>query len=185
MKIISDASVKTRHIFTISEINDFLTILANSMNVRNNYKDYDDVYIDNIIFVIYKDLTENYSKFEDRLKLIYPRIILDVVSILFNKVDTKGRKIGVYGALNYYEEKKNEYNSYYDSYKRHNQQSLSTTISSTKINSKAIKINSLDYPPKGKDMDILLSDDIDANTILDSLIEITGRNRKDLNSSLK
>ncbi|MGZ5549068.1 MAG: hypothetical protein ACXWFZ_14080 [Nitrososphaeraceae archaeon] len=47
MKIISDASVKTRHIFTISEINDFLTILANSMNVRNNYKDYDDVYIDN------------------------------------------------------------------------------------------------------------------------------------------
>jgi hypothetical protein len=184
MKIISDASVKTRHIFTISEINDFLTILANSMNVRNNYKDYDDVYIDNIIFVIYKDLTENYSKFEDSLKLIYPRIILDVVSILFNKVDTKGRKIGVYGALNYYEEKKNEYNSYYDSYKRHNQQSLSTTISSTKINSKAIKINSLDHPSKGKDMDILLSDDIDANIILDSLIEITGRNRKDLNSSL-
>ncbi|MGA9934982.1 MAG: hypothetical protein WBP83_07640, partial [Nitrososphaeraceae archaeon] len=124
MKIISDASVKTRHIFTISEINDFLTILANSMNVHNNYKDYDDVYIDNIIFVIYEDLTENYSKFEDSLKLIYPRIILDVVSILFNKVDTKGRKIGVYGALNYYEEKKNEYNSYYDSYKRHNQQSL-------------------------------------------------------------
>jgi len=182
MKIIGNASVKTRHIFTISEINDFLTILANSVNVRNNYKDYDDAYIDNIIFVIYRDLTENYSKFDDNLKLIYPRIILDVISILFNKIDTKGRKIGVYGALNYYEEKKNEYNSYNGSYKHHDRESLSTTISNTKINSKAIKIDSLDQPLKGKDKDILLSDDY--NTVLDSLIEITGRNRKDLSSSL-
>lgn len=183
MKIISDASVKTRHIFTTSEINDFLTILANSMNIRNNYKDYDDAYIDNIIFVIYKDLTENYSKFDDSLKLIYPKIILDIVSILLNNVDTKGKKIGVYGALNYYEEKKNEYSSYYDNYKRRDQESLSTSTSKAKINSKAIKIDSLDYPLKGKDKNILLSDNND-NTILDSLIEITGRNRKDLNSSL-
>jgi hypothetical protein len=183
MKIIGDASVKTRHIFTISEINDFLTILANNMNVHNNYKDYDDAYIDNIIFVIYKDLTENYSKFDDSLKLIYPRIILDVVYILLNKVDTKGRKIGVYGALNYYEEKKNEYGSYYENYKRHDQESLSATISNTKINSKAIKIDSLNHQLKGKDKNILLPDDTD-NTILDSLTEIIGRNRKDLNSSL-
>lgn len=183
MKIIGDASVKTRHIFTISEINDFLTILANNMNVRNNYEDYDDAYIDNIIFVIYKDLTENYSKFDDSLKLIYPRIILDVISILLNKVDTKGRKIGIYGALNYYEEKKNKYGSYYENYKRHDQGSLSATISNTKINSKAIKIDSLDHQLKGKGTNILLPDNND-NTILDNLTEITGRNRKDLNSSL-
>jgi hypothetical protein len=186
MKIIGDASVKTRHIFTISEINDFLTILAKSMNVRNNYKDYDDAYIDNIIFVIYKDLSENYSKFDVSLKLIYPKIILDVVSILLNKVDTKGRKIGVYGALNYYEEKKNEYNSYYENLnrRRRDQESLSAaTISETKINSKAIKIDSLDHQLKGKNRNILLSDN-NNNTILDSLTEITGRNRKDLSSSL-
>ncbi|MGH9974993.1 MAG: hypothetical protein ACRD8Z_04045 [Nitrososphaeraceae archaeon] len=182
MKIIGDASVKTRHIFTISEINDFLTILANSMNVRNNYRDYDDTYIDNIIFVIYKDLTENYSKFDDSLKLIYPSIILDVVSILLNKVDTKGRKIGVYGALNYYEEKKIEYNSYYENLNRRRDQE-SATINETKINSKAIKIDSLGHQLKGKDRNILLSDNND-NTILASLTEITGRNRKDLNSSL-
>lgn len=182
MKTIGDACIKTRHIFTISEINDFLTILANSMNIRNNHKDYDDIYIDNIIFVIYKDLTENYSKFDDSLKLIYPRIILDVVSILFNKVDTKGRKIGVYGALNYYEEKKNDYNSYYENYKRHDREPLSTTINITKINSKAIKIDSLDHPLKVKDKNIHLSDDY--NSILGSLIEITGRSRKDLGSSL-
>jgi hypothetical protein len=183
MKIIGDASVKTRHIFTISEINDFLTILANSMNIRNNYKDYDDVYIDNIIFVIYKDLTENYSKFDDSLKLIYPRIILDVVSILFNKIDTKGRKIGVYGALNYYEEKKKEYSPYYRNYKLHAQE-LSATISNTKINSKAIKIDSLDHQSKEKDKNVIFLSDNNDNTILDSLTEITGRNNKDLNSSL-
>jgi hypothetical protein len=183
MKIIGNASVKTRHIFTISEINDFLTILANSMNVHNNYKDYDDAYIDNIIFVIYKDLTENYSKFDDSLKLIYPKIILDVMSILLNKVDTKGKKIGVYGTLNYYEEKKKGYSSYYENYKGQDQESLSTTINNTKINSKAIKINSLDHQLKGKDRNIFVSDNND-NTILDSLTEITGRNRKDLNSSL-
>ena len=34
MKIISDASVKARHIFTTSEINDFLTILANDLNIQ-------------------------------------------------------------------------------------------------------------------------------------------------------
>jgi hypothetical protein len=185
MKIIGDASVKTRHIFTISEITDFLTILANSINVQNNYKDYDDAYIDNIIFVIYKDLTEHYSTFDDGLKLIYPRIILDVISILINKVDTKGRKIGVYGALNYYEEQKREYNSYYKDYKRHDQESLGTIRSVTKINSKAIKIDSLDHQLKGKDRNILLSDsNNNYDTILDSLTEITGRDRKDLSSSL-
>lgn len=175
MKIIGDASVKTRHIFTISEINDFLTILANTLNIRNNYKEYDDVYINNIIFVIYKDLTENYSKFSNSLKLIYPKILLDVISILLNKVDTEGRKIGVYGTLNYYEEKKNVYNS----------KSLSMIMSNTKINSKAIKIDSLDRQLKSKDRDTFLSDNNDHdNTILGSLTEITGRNSTDLNSSL-
>jgi hypothetical protein len=180
MKIIGDASVKTRHIFTISEINDFLTILANSINAYNGYEDYDDAYIGNIIFVIYKDLTENYSTFDDSLKLIYPRIILDVVSILINKIDTKGRKIGVYGALNYYEEKKHEYKKY----KHHDQESLGIARSNTKINSKAIKIDSLDHQLKDKDRKILFSDNNNNNMILDSLTEITGRDRKNLNSSL-
>ncbi|HEY7695964.1 MAG TPA: hypothetical protein VH797_07690 [Nitrososphaeraceae archaeon] len=186
MKIIGDASVKTRHIFTISEVNDFLTILANSINAYNSYKDYDDAYIGNIIFVIYKDLTENYSTFDDSLKLIYPRIILDVVSILINKVDTKGRKIGVYGALNYYEEKKHEYNSYYKKYEHHDQESLGRARSNTKINSKAVKIDSLDHQLKDKDRKILFSDNNNNNnnTILDSLTEITSRDRKDLSSSL-
>jgi hypothetical protein len=183
MKIIGDASVKTRHILTTSEMNDFLTILANSMNVYSNDKDYDNTYIDNIVFTIYKDLTENYSKFKDSLKLIYPKIILDVVSILLNKEDTKGRKIGVYGVLNYYEEKKNEYYSYYDEPNRNNQQSLRTTASKTRINSKAIKIDSLSHPAESKDKNIRLLDD--DNSILGSLIEITGRNRKGLNSSLR
>jgi hypothetical protein len=183
MKIIGDASVKTRHILTTSEMNDFLTILANSMNVYSNDKDYDNTYIDNIVFTIYKDLTENYSKFKDSLKLIYPKIILDVVSILLKKEDTKGRKIGVYGVLNYYEEKKNEYYSYYDEPNRNNQQSLRTTASKTRINSKAIKIDSLSHPAESKDKNIRLLDD--DNSILGSLIEITGRNRKGLNSSLR
>src|SRR5918996_652928 len=106
MKIIGDASVKTRHIFTISEINDFLTILANTLNIRKNYKHQD-------------------SK------------------------------------------------------------SLSTIMSNTKINSKAIKIDSLDRQLKSKDRNTFLSDNNDHdNTILGSLTEITGRNSTDLNSSL-
>jgi hypothetical protein len=185
MKVIGDASATTRHIFTTSEINDFLTILANSMNVPNTDKDYDNTYIDNVIFIIYKDLTENYSTFDDSLKLIYPKIILDVVSILLNKVDTKGRKIGIYGALNYYEEKKKEYYSYLDDLNRNNQQSLRTTTKSeTRINSKAVKIDSLSRPSESKDKNTFLLDDDDDNSILGSLIEITGRNRKSLNSSL-
>lgn len=179
MKIIGDASVRTRHIFTVSEINDFLTILANTMNIHNDYIDYDSTYVSNVIFMVYRDITENYSKFDDGLKLIYPRIILDVVSILLNKADTEGRKVGIYSVLNYYEEKKNEYNAYYENYKRHDQESLSNT----KINSKAIKINSLGHQLKDKEMNIPLSD-INNNLILDSLTEITGRNRKDLNTSL-
>ena len=180
MKIISDASAKTKHIFTISEINDFFTILANGINISNNYKGYDSTYISNIIFVIYKDFTENYSKFDHALKLVYPTILLDIVSILLNKVDTNGRKIGIYGVLNYYEERKNGYASYYDSYKQRGQGSASIIISKNKINIKAIKIDSLDHSLKSKDRNILLSD----NTILNSLTEITGRNRKDLDSSL-
>ncbi|MFL6343071.1 MAG: hypothetical protein ACJ72U_16185 [Nitrososphaeraceae archaeon] len=46
-----------------------------------------------IIFKIYRDIMENYDNFTDSLKSNYPRIIVDVISVINQGVDTKGIKV--------------------------------------------------------------------------------------------
>ncbi|MFL6365800.1 MAG: hypothetical protein ACJ719_11445 [Nitrososphaeraceae archaeon] len=46
-----------------------------------------------IIFKIYGDIMENYDNFTDSLKSNYPRIIVDVISVINQGVDTKGIKV--------------------------------------------------------------------------------------------
>jgi CII-binding regulator of phage lambda lysogenization HflD len=42
---------------------------------------------------MYRDIIENYDKFSNSLKSNYPEIIVDVISVINQGIDTKGNKV--------------------------------------------------------------------------------------------
>jgi hypothetical protein len=74
-KIIANASVG--YTFSQSQLSDFLTLAAKSIEHTNTSSD-------TIVFKIYRDIIENYDYFSESLKSNYPRIIVDVISTIIN-----------------------------------------------------------------------------------------------------
>ena len=75
-----------QRILSQAEVYDFLTVsVTTSLDSRTKA-------IDDIIFRIYRDIMANYESSDDRLKIVYPKIIVDVVAILAKGVDTSGKK---------------------------------------------------------------------------------------------
>ena len=72
-KIIANASVG--YTFSQSQLSDFLTLAAKSIEHTNTSSD-------TIVFKIYRDIIENYDNFSESLKSNYPRIIVDVISTI-------------------------------------------------------------------------------------------------------
>ncbi len=102
IKAVADACTVSGHTFSQSELCDFLTVAAKGMDSkRAGTKAVNDA-----TFYIYMDIMENYPKASAQLKLHYPRIIADIISILDKGVDTRGEAVGVYGIERYYQERK-------------------------------------------------------------------------------
>ena len=102
VKAIADACTATGHTFSQSELCDFLAVAAKGMDSkRAGTKAVNDA-----TFYIYMDIMENYQKADANLRLHYPRIIIDLISILDKGVDTSGGAVGVYGIERYYQERK-------------------------------------------------------------------------------
>jgi hypothetical protein len=102
VKAIADACTATGHTFSQSELCDFLAVAAMGMDSkRAGTKAVNDA-----TFYIYMDIMENYQKADANLRLHYPRIIIDLISILDKGVDTRGGAVGVYGIERYYQERK-------------------------------------------------------------------------------
>ena len=72
-KIIASASVG--YTFSQSQLADFLTLAAKSIEHTNTSSD-------TIVFKIYRDIIENYDYFSESLKSNYPGIIVDVISVI-------------------------------------------------------------------------------------------------------
>ncbi|HZD81978.1 MAG TPA: hypothetical protein VE076_03785 [Nitrososphaeraceae archaeon] len=94
MKIIASAysslnNSNTFYIFSQSQLSDFLTLSAKG--IEENKKS--SGILDNLIFKIYRDIMENYENFSDSLKLNYPGIIVDIISIINQGMDTKDIKV--------------------------------------------------------------------------------------------
>jgi hypothetical protein len=101
-KAIADACAVSRRLFSQSEMCDFLTVAAKGVDSkRAGAKTVNDA-----TFHIYVDIMENYQKADERTKLHYPRIIVDTISALDKGVDTRGEAVGVYSLERYYEERK-------------------------------------------------------------------------------
>ena len=104
-KIIADVCGENdRHIFSQTQLYDFLTLATNQVD-----KKYGKIFASgDIVFKIYRDIMENYQIADKSLKANYPKIIVDMVSVLMDGMDTLGRKVSAHGIERYYQTRKSE-----------------------------------------------------------------------------
>jgi hypothetical protein len=62
--------------------------------------------VDNVIFEICNDMLNNYDKYDDAIKIQIPNLLVDIVTILFLKVDPYGKKVSIFQIKPYYVSKK-------------------------------------------------------------------------------
>jgi hypothetical protein len=100
LEIIANAS-QTCYIFSQSQLSDFLTLSAKGIEEKRMSSE-------TIILKMYRDIIENYENFSHSLKSNYPGIIVDVISIINQGMDTKGTKVSYIGLERYYQSRKQQ-----------------------------------------------------------------------------
>jgi len=108
MKLIADCSGILNYndnnngqVFSQTQLYDFLVLATKVIEgerANNN----------NILLIILRDIMENYEHFSHPLKSNYPRIIVDVISILHKGIDTKGSKVNPVCIEKYYQSRKQQ-----------------------------------------------------------------------------
>ena len=164
LKIIADFITLTSNTLTQSQLYDFLMLstaaVVSAEGVRGS-KRLPQGTINDIVFKIYGDLLENYQAASDILKLNYPGIIVDVVAVLNNGIDTSGKQVSAYGVYDYYLSRKSE--------------PVSNNIAGVDISNK--------IPASDEDKN-KTERDASNNDLVQSLVRITGRNSKEIEESL-
>jgi hypothetical protein len=93
-----------RHIFSQSGLYDFLALTTKQMDEKHG-----NVFASSdMVFKIYRDIMENYQSATTSLKANYPKIIVDMVSVLMNGRDTIGSVVSAHGIEKYYQTRKSE-----------------------------------------------------------------------------
>ncbi|HKX81370.1 MAG TPA: hypothetical protein VJL54_03870 [Nitrososphaera sp.] len=157
MKAIADACAISGRQFSQSEICDFLTVSAKGVDPKRA----GGKVVSDATFHIYVDIMENYNKLNNSVQVHYPRIIVDTISALDKGVDTRGESVGVYAIDRYYQDRK---------------QSAPMEDPSASYSTKNV-----DSPRPSSSRVSGVSFDSD---LLEQLMNITGRSRKDLENSL-
>ena len=102
LNAIAGSCLLNQRAFSQSELYDFLTIaVTTSLECRTKA-------IDKLIFRIYKDIMATYEGLEGKLKIAYPKFIVDVVAILAGGVDTSGRRTSIHNVEVYYQTRKSD-----------------------------------------------------------------------------
>jgi hypothetical protein len=157
IKAIADSLAVSDQILTQSQVCDFLTVAAKGVDPkRSGTKAVSDA-----TFHIYVDIMESYNRLTDLVKAHYPRIIVDTISALEKGVDTQGVAVGLYGLERYYQERK---------------ESAPLEDPTSAYASGALEVNAtIGRKDQKAEFD---------NELLENLMHITGRSRKDLEASL-
>lgn len=169
LNAIAGSCLLNQRVISQSEVYDFLTV-AVTTSLENRTKA-----VDELIFRIYKDIMTTYEGLNDKLKIAYPKIIVDVVSILASGVDTSGKKTPVHNVEIYYQIRKSDVIS--------STPVIPTSTSATTAT--ATSIRSIETEPRiqndftGKDEDEAIEPKLIA-----VLATITGRSKKDIEASL-
>ncbi len=166
MKLIADCSGilnynnnNNGHVLSQTQLYDFLVLATRVIEgerVNNN---------NNILLKILRDIMENYEYFSDYLKSNYPRIIVDVISILHKGIDTKGSKVNPVCIEKYYQSRKQQQATMA---KEEEETPAKATTTTTTTTIAAIH--------KGE---VILKEDF-----VESLAQITNRGEKELEESL-
>jgi hypothetical protein len=191
LNAIAGSCVLNQQILSQSEIYDFLTVaVATNIEEKRRTKAMDDV-----IFKIYTDIMTNYQSSDPRLKIEYPKIVVDAIAILSSGVDAGGKKILVHNIEGYYQMRKLDASegrvlstrakktmttsataasiaTLGDRRKIEERQNTPATLSGTKVSSDDNKPQQV-HPGRDEKLDIL-----------DSLNKITNRSKKDLEDSI-
>jgi hypothetical protein len=165
LNAIAGSCILNQHVFSQSEVYDLLTV-AVTTSLQNRTKA-----IDELIFRIYKDIMATYEGLDDKLKIAYPKIIVDVVAILAWGADTSGKKTPVRNVEIYYQTRKSDVIS----------TSPVSTAETSVTTATAKSIQSIEREPKIED------ETVDKKTepeLVAVLAAITGRNKKDIQASL-
>lgn len=108
MKAIVVSCGENKYVFSNAELCDFLTIGARGLDnkryessVNSGNQSLNKV-VSDAIFSIYKDIMENYDNVDNELKNYYPKIILNIISIIRRGSDISGEKVNLYGLERYY-----------------------------------------------------------------------------------
>lgn len=108
MKAIVVLCDENKYIFSKAELCDFLTIGARGLDNKkyetkvNSENQLMNKVVSDAIFSIYKDIMENYDNVDSELKNYYPKIILNIISIIRRGSDISGEKVNLYGLERYY-----------------------------------------------------------------------------------
>ena len=108
MKAIVVICDENKYIFSKAELCDFLTIGARGLDnkkyetIVNSENQLMNKVVSDAIFSIYKDIMENYDNVDNELKNYYPKIILNIISIIRRGSDISGEKVNLYGLERYY-----------------------------------------------------------------------------------
>ena len=112
MKAIVISCETNHHSFSKSELCDFLTIGAKGLDFgkegqfSNAGGQPPTRLIDDAILSIYRDIMENYDNSNETLKSNYPKLVLNIASIVHKGTDLDGERVGVYGLERYYQRNK-------------------------------------------------------------------------------
>ncbi|HKX21082.1 MAG TPA: hypothetical protein VJM74_05380 [Nitrososphaeraceae archaeon] len=108
MKAIVVACDENKYAFSKAELCDFLTIGARGLDnkqhesIINAESQLMNKVVSDAIFSIYKDIMDNYDNLETDLKYYYPKIILNIISIIRRGSDIGDEKVNLYGLERYY-----------------------------------------------------------------------------------
>jgi len=114
MKAIVVICDENKYVFSKAELCDFLTIGARGLDnkkyetIVNSENQLMNKLVSDAIFSIYKDIMENYDNVDSDLKYYYPKIILNIISIIRRGSDISGEKVNLYGIERYYLKNKHD-----------------------------------------------------------------------------
>jgi hypothetical protein len=158
VKAIADSCAVTGKLFSQSEMCDFLTVAAKGADSKRAGSKA----VNDATFHIYVDIMENYNKLNNAVKLHYPRVIIDTISALDRGVDTRGEAVGIYAIDRYYQERKQ-----------------SAPMEDPSLTYTAKGIAEITRIPAAQSQPATFNNDV-----VESLMHITGRTKKELESSL-
>jgi len=112
MKAIVLSCEANHYSFSKSELCDFLTIGSKGLDfskegqISNAGGQPPTRLIDDAILSIYRDIMENHDNSNETLKSNYPKLVLNIASIVHKGADLNEERVGVYGLERYYQRNK-------------------------------------------------------------------------------